>query len=221
MTKRGALILLLWLTACSALSARQPLDCEQIVDEPLRSVPFTELTYDSFPNWVTKTYGVPRNEITQGSHTMGLSDSYTAAVLWRSDDKLYSGDFIDDALQRVQVDWDQASPTVGEVVTCLGTPSDYSAIYLESTAEVPTLRLHLWYRSAGMLVVAGTAGHSSEPPVIEDDIQVNRILITRPGPPEEMLRRGEAGISPDLRQLIEQAVQRWPGSWEELKIVKD
>jgi hypothetical protein len=221
MTKRYMIaILFIFLCACQSNSTQQSLSCEQILEEELRALTFDEMTAHSFPEWVSSTYSLDRREVIPLVYDERL-EGYTDGVLWRFNSKLYSGSFVHDELQHVRVEWNQtAKPTAGEVIDCFGPPSEYSAIYHELRAEIPVLELYLWYSGKGIIIIAGTHGQAMDPPSIHEDIGVLEIIVTRPGTVQEMLHRGEANAAPDLQQAILQASRPWPGTWEELEILR-
>jgi hypothetical protein len=223
------LSLLLMLTACLLLPAcsiglpRQAMTCDEIVEAPLRSLDFDELSRERMPQWIELTYGVGSSELRVSEYD-SIDMRVTESIEWSATGKRYRADFVGQEFRQLNVRWMERQPSSREAVDCFGEPELYEAAY-GPYADTYELAFYMWYPEQGIVVsnsIYNRFGRLFQPK-LNANTPLRSISIVRPGPADQMIDDVFGFVQPDAEtkaSWLEQ-LRPWPGTWEDLEIDVD
>jgi hypothetical protein len=207
--------LALALLSCS-LSARLETDCTGIKDDKLLALLTTETSVEMMPQWIKDTYKVPDDDIRLLETIVGPQFD------WRVNDKRYFAIIQGNKLVHVAIQSESQALTMGQVLTCFGSPEWYRAT-MHGAARGDLFFFELWYPAQGVFVEGGCRQGSffsqcpPATPELKDLLAV--IILVPPNPREQMV----ADVFPQVKrqEVLDTKLndlQAWPGSLEQLNI---
>lgn len=213
-----------WFTACRPIQGPTPA-CDTILGTSIHDLRGQVVGREQLLRLVEQEYGIDQKQI----EMLSLKDN----PFWRGGDVWHvkwvkagvSYDISVDensVVSRIDILYEAKSVTVNEVIDCLKqTPEHYSAEYRHMFTDYsPPFHLYsfrLLFTSLG--IVAGVMSEdrvSSDPPELNDDIQVSSLIYVEPGSPRQTYNRA-LGFSVDTNLTPEP--QPWPGNWNEIQFV--
>lgn len=191
--------------------------CDEIVEAPLRSLNFDELSRERMPQWIEENYQIEDSAIARYD---SAEDSDALTFGWQGQDKSYEAHFIDQDLRYVWSWWERHKPKGSEFVECFGAP-DYYQAWVFAHKRI-WINVELWYLDEG-LIVSTEKGYNpqSGPPSVNDEMGMTMLTILRPnlGSIKEMVY--SYTTSDRLRTIVEESLQPWPGTWENVEVDVD
>lgn len=232
--KRRALILAIVLIVGSGLllylTIRHiPVECAQIKESELRALLGSgPVSTSAAKQWLHNSpfKGVHISETDYGDGTKGAQ--------WYTEKARYRGDFRDDFLTRVYVDWeldewDDLEPSGDEILACFGSPDLYRASYsMDLSGEL--VDFSLWYLEKGIVVssripykgviVADRIPNEWRQPIIDGNVRMTGMTIVSPNSVEGMIRNvyPYAEENDEFRAEVLETLHSWPGSWGEVVV---
>ena len=110
--------------------------------------------------------------------------------------------------------WWNRTPTLNEVIDCLGFPEYYAAFY-DQGVEAYHLSLNLWYVNKGFVVRGYSFHHEEQPPSIGPEYRMRHFNATVPGDLERMLSHLHIAV---VHSYILCGIRPWPGSIEAIEV---
>lgn len=213
------LMLLGSLTACRVQVASNQMSCDEILDDSLRSLNFSDLDPQSMHQWIENRYQLRDSDI----QSLDYNDPYiTSSLSWQYRGDSYLADFHNEDLKRIEVRWNSPQPTGGEIVECLGGPDFYRASYdLVGGGEADQLKLELWYPKQGIVVEHTRITKPIFRPktiTVHGSIPMSAIIIVKPGSVDRTVNDVYLGQSLDVRQSKQESLKSWPGEWKDLVV---
>jgi hypothetical protein len=217
------LFLLLTLAACLLLPActigvpRQAMSCGEIVEAPLRSLNFDELSRERMPQWIQENYQVEDSDIARYD---SADDPAALSFGWDGQRKSYEADFVGQGLEHLWVWWEGQKPTGSNFVECFGTPDFYRAWVMAH--ERIRINLEIWYLEEG-LVVSTEKDYNPErgPPSVNDQMVMTRLTVLKPHPDSIKEMVHSYITSDELLTIVEESLQPWPGRWDAINVEPD
>jgi len=186
---------------------RNPIPCDEIREDALRTLPFGAATMPEVGEWVITTYQVDETSVMEQQNQLS----------WNLPNRSFTARFEDDILRRVIVYWSMG-PTVEEIIDCLGTPEYYEATIKRDIR--PRFDFVLWYPSQGL--VAGSSHFRRGSMTAEDvskDYRMDRFIVTKPGALENVVAIVYGGSSIDeVPDELISTIKPWPGSLDQIVV---
>ena len=209
------LMLVLLLVVCAYGKPRKPgPGCEEIAT--LRAQIGSELSPDSFREWVAQTYRLPLESITMETR----ADGQHHVIRWGKHDVSYTASL--ERLVLVHIGYSLARTSADRVIACLGEPEWYSAQY---KWDIPgnQLGLDLIFPEQGVLVHGWRFFRSrpKQPPAIDGHFPILSFIFEQPTSAEQILYEIYGGKPSGLYEQVLQEYKPWPGEWEEIVIEID
>lgn len=192
---------------------REPMPCNQVIDDTLLSLNLDSLTLQEIREWITTNYRV---ENLRG-HDMN----------WRSEGRMYYPDRKSQTVTSVWMWWESMQPTAAEVVDCLGAPDLYRTQYdvdrvaLEAGYDV---RLELWYLDEGIVVYGRYPSNTLKPLFSPSDSLMDTLIKAKAGTAEEVadVIHNPASYPIYTRDISKaeflRSLKPWPDAWEEIEV---
>lgn len=177
----GLAALTLILSGCMALNVvptSSPVDCESSFERAIDWTAIDALGEDGVRQWVNKTYGTEAN-------SSGRVDGSTL-FRWKAAQKAYELTFLRHPV-RIDVSWQGQSPTVGDMIRCLGAPDSYQASIVPSLELAGSATgLYLWYVDLGVVGWrTGTAGDG----MVTQNTPLEGMYLVQPSTEATMITR--------------------------------
>ncbi len=190
----------------SSVPVQTPWNCAEAVDPKLEAFPF-RASEDVVSNWVQEQLGMKLTAIQGGLSADGSGYYQYGWVGQRRYEVSQWVDARDSAL--VKINWKGPTPTLADVLHCLGEPSLYRA-YLAPTPGGSWTYLELWYPKRGLMVTTYITRKATS---MTAEQAVAYISYVQPGTPGELIPRFTGGISPGSERYtqIQQGLRPWPG----------
>lgn len=190
---RRSMMCVLACILCSCQGVQKtPVACDDIIDPPLKSVPFASLTTQDAGDWIRTNY--PSGTLLQ----VDRGPSY----YWQYRGRDYGAHF---AGNNQSVSYQlKPAPTISDVIICYGKPDLYRITSVQE--EVPGIELALWYIDLGYEFSSVRWG-STASNRFDGASQMTDVTIVRPGILEDMVRNlySEQYVTKVLSEL-----QPWP-----------
>ena len=208
------LMLVLLLVVCAYGKPRKPgPGCEEIAT--LRAQIGSELSPDSFREWVAQTYRLPLESITVETR----ADGQHHVIRWGKHDVSYTASL--ERLVLVHIGYSLAWTSADRVIACLGEPEWYSAQYKWA---IPGHALHcaLLFPDQGILAhdAKFLRSRPMQPPPINGHFPISGFVFKQPGSAEQILYQIHGHNSAHYEEVL-QEYKPWPGEWEDIVIEID
>lgn len=121
--------------------------------------------------------------------------------------------------QLIKVDvWWHPSPTLAQIIDCLGFPAYYAAFY-QQEIETASLNLALWYVEKGFVVRHVSFHRQERPPEIRLTQRMTDLYVVAPGTSEQMVSNVYTyGDEPAVQAWGLCVLRPWPGSIEAIEV---
>lgn len=140
-------------------------------------------------------------------------------VEWTVDNNQYSALFRKERrLVKIDVRWNQARPTLEEILGCLGSPEQYQAVYQQVPHDFQ-LEVSIWYPQKG-LVVSGYSFHrQTQPPAVHLGYSMQSFIVVASDDLTQMVSNVyTAGNQPGIQAYALRLLKPWPGSAEQITV---
>ena len=131
----------------------------------------------------------------------------------------YYAVFREESLALVEVYWRNGSPSLGQIVDCLGAPEQYFA-YEALAPEASSLSLVLLYTTKGLIVRYNSPYTSvlrpELPSAFHPHTRIDKLMVVAPGTPEQMAEEVRYDSVFTARAVCLR--KSWPGSIEAMEI---
>jgi hypothetical protein len=174
-----------------------PIDCESSFERAIDWRAVDSLGEEGVKQWVTKTYGT-------AADSSALVDGSTV-FRWKAAQKAYTLTFLKHPV-RIDVEWQGQSPTVGDMIRCLGAPDSYQASVVPSPAGSST-GLYLWYVDLG---VVGWRTGSAGDKMVTQNTPLEGLYLVHPSTEATMMTKihPEGSWPPDR---LTSSLKTWSG----------
>ncbi|MFC1465068.1 MAG: hypothetical protein ACFLMY_09485 [Candidatus Brachytrichaceae bacterium NZ_4S206] len=193
LTDVRVLSLALILAGSCSFAPRQAVDCNDILETPLLSVPFDTLNRETGSVWIKSNYHNADHYAVDGGPTFG----------WRRNGKEYLAVF--EPERKIITVSLSPEPVIEEVIQCFGQPDLYNVMSMPG-AEGDGTRLSLWYLSRG--VVFHYTGFNLKRRTRYDRLSsLNEVAIMKPGSIFDMARQI---YSAEAAAYVSGSAKTWP-----------
>lgn len=203
------LLLLIFLTGCSAGQAREPIACPAIIEPKLLSFPWDTMTMSDLDNWVKTSFPTAIIRDRQTDHEF-------IQIGWMVSDESY-GIYYKGRVRLI----DQNLPselTIADLLHCYGDPTYYAMEYTQAP-EAAAIRLQFWYPELGLRFTSEDYSGWRPKTKFDRQARVHSVTISPGGTIEQVLKSGTA--HDEIVVEILSRIQPWPQDFDVIEYQGD
>jgi hypothetical protein len=206
---RLVLLMYLLLVSCTEVGPAHR-DCTTIAAQGLRELLFHDVPIDDLPAKIAAAQSVPASSI----EAQFDAATATRQFSWQHDGASFTLLVRGSRPEELDVFYLGRPFEAADVVSCLGAPSQYGALYARGV-ERYALNLNLLYPEQGIMASGARFDtRPQRPPRIDGRFPVYDIWFAAPGSSAQVVRQTQPADSEVSTNRIIRQLKAWPGNWQ-------